>query len=84
MCARDGRCHSWRQAAAERTAACMPLCRYVQALQEAAMAAPEEAQREEYGAQAARLFGRTRTLMQRWSGAFQVPNASVSTPRLGT
>ena len=52
-------------------AACMS-CRYVQALKEAALAAPNEAQREEYGAQAARLFGRTRALMQRWSGAFQV------------
>jgi hypothetical protein len=52
------------------------LRRYVQALKEAAAGARSEAQREEYGGQAARLLGRTQALMQRWGAAFQARSAS--------
>ncbi len=46
--------------------------RYVKALKEGAQSAASEASRQEYGAQAQRLYSRTETLMQRWASAFKV------------
>lgn len=55
--------------------------RYVKALKEGAQSAASEAERQEYGAQAERLYSRTETLMQRWASAFKVtPHASVVSP----